>query len=137
MTQFYIGVKIIEAWEEEKDGKPGYGVKYQDGYVSWSPKKALEDAYFPMGHDSSRLNEAMINDFIKFSESFQDGKRTTMVKTVLVSGFKIFEDSSCVCSENFDHETGKEICKERTKNKIWELLGFVLQWGRFGLKQDE
>lgn len=45
MTKHYIGTKIILAWNAEKDGKPGFGVKYADGYTSWSPGEAFEDAY--------------------------------------------------------------------------------------------
>ena len=41
----YIGVKIVKAEPEEKNGKPGYRVKYPDGYVSWSPKETFEKAY--------------------------------------------------------------------------------------------
>lgn len=50
MTQSYIGTKQIVAWEQEKDGAPGYAVKYSDGYISWSPKAVFEAAYLPMGH---------------------------------------------------------------------------------------
>ena len=41
----YIGVKIVKAEPQEKDGKSGYKVVYPDGYVSWSPKDAFEKAY--------------------------------------------------------------------------------------------
>lgn len=41
----YIGVKIVKAEPEEKDGRPGYKVKYPDSYVSWSPKDVFEKAY--------------------------------------------------------------------------------------------
>lgn len=50
MTQSYIGTKQILAWGQEKDGQPGYAVKYADGYVSWSPKDVFEAAYIPIGH---------------------------------------------------------------------------------------
>lgn len=50
MTQQYVGTKIITGWEAEKDGQPGYGVKYADGYTSWSPKATFEEAYIPLGH---------------------------------------------------------------------------------------
>lgn len=30
--------------------EPGYAVKYEDGYTSWSPKAVFEAAYLPMGH---------------------------------------------------------------------------------------
>lgn len=49
----YIGTKIIHAEPRAKDygpephGAPGYTVKYSDGYTSWSPKAAFEDAYRP------------------------------------------------------------------------------------------
>ena len=45
MTHRYIGTKEVTAWPAEKDGAPGYGVKYADGYISWSPKEAFEGAY--------------------------------------------------------------------------------------------
>lgn len=41
----YIGVKIIKAEPQEKDRRPGYKVRYPDGYVSWSPKETFERAY--------------------------------------------------------------------------------------------
>jgi len=47
----YIGTKIIHAEpsfsssDEPPLGKPGYKVVYPDGYVSWSPKDAFEEAY--------------------------------------------------------------------------------------------
>lgn len=41
----YIGVKIVKAEPYEKDGKPGYRVKYPDGYTSWSPKESFEKAF--------------------------------------------------------------------------------------------
>lgn len=43
--QNYIGVKIVKAEPEMKDGKEGYKVKYPDGYVSWSPKEVFEKCY--------------------------------------------------------------------------------------------
>ena len=58
--KLYIGCKIILASRlsecsflkhekgENVDGRedrPGYKVKYPDGYVSWSPKNVFENAY--------------------------------------------------------------------------------------------
>lgn len=45
MTHQYIGTKEVTAWPAERDGQVGYGVKYADGYTSWSPKPAFDDAY--------------------------------------------------------------------------------------------
>lgn len=48
----YIGTKIIQAeplpknyGPSEGQGQPGYKVIYQDGYTSWSPAEAFEEAY--------------------------------------------------------------------------------------------
>jgi len=49
----YIGVKIVEAWPEDKvcDGdnvsSAGYAVKYSDGFQSWCPKQQFEEANRP------------------------------------------------------------------------------------------
>lgn len=50
MTQHYIGTKIVLAYNMTKDGEPGYGITYPDGYSSWSPKKTFEEAYLAMGN---------------------------------------------------------------------------------------
>ena len=43
----YIGTKIIHAVPEVhgETGREGYVVRYADGYESWSPKEACEEAY--------------------------------------------------------------------------------------------
>ena len=50
----YIGTKIIQAeplvknyGPPETHGQPGYKVVYPDGYTSWSPAAAFEEAYRP------------------------------------------------------------------------------------------
>ena len=50
----YIGTKIIQAeplaknyGPPETHGQPGYKVVYPDGYTSWSPADAFEEAYRP------------------------------------------------------------------------------------------
>lgn len=57
----YIGVKIVKAEPKEKNGVPGYAVKYPDGYVSWSPKETFEKAYrgtgLPGFHQLSRVSK--------------------------------------------------------------------------------
>lgn len=52
--QTYIGTKIIQAeplaknyGPPETHGQPGYKVVYPDGYTSWSPAAAFEEAYRP------------------------------------------------------------------------------------------
>lgn len=41
----YTCHKQVMAKPLEKDGKQGYEVVYEDGYTSWSPKRAFEEGY--------------------------------------------------------------------------------------------
>jgi hypothetical protein len=66
IEKIYIGTKIIAAEEmneatfllnvkhskdqpviigSQGNSRPGYKVRYEDGYVSWSPKETFEKAY--------------------------------------------------------------------------------------------
>lgn len=137
MTQFYVGIKIITAWEEEKNGEPGYGIRYEDGYTSWSPKDVFEKCYLPMGEtDVSRVTKEMVDSIVGNEQrAIQIDEKTTLLKCVTATGFVQYETSSCIDPANFDMEVGTDICLERIKNTIWKCLGFVVQWGRFGLKR--
>lgn len=149
MTQHYIGCKQVEAWEQDReDGAPGYGVKYPDGYTSWSPKDVFEAAYLPMGCkpplpavgsgieplvNENTVTEGVVSDFIREYHVTTLGKKTTVVRATLRNGFEIVESSSCVDPANYSEEVGAEICRDRIRNQVWHLLGFALQWARSGL----
>lgn len=53
-------------------------------------------------------------------------------KLVLV---EVHGQSSCVKPENFNLGIGAAYAQIEAKNKIWEGLGFVLQWAKYGLKK--
>lgn len=132
MTQHYIGSKQILAWLEERDRKPGYAVKYPDGYMSWSPKDTFEAAYLPQGHDGSRVNEQMVNDFIVGHESTRLGNHT-VVLVRLRNGFTLIEESACVDPANYDQAIGEKYALEKAKKQIWNHLGFLLATARNGI----
>jgi len=134
MTQYYIGVKIVIAWPEDKNGKQGYAVRYEDGYESWSPADVFERAYFPMGNDRSRVTEQMVESFVTVPTIRKIDEKTALVSSDLITGFVQHETSSCVDPANFDEQIGMEIGLKRIKDSVWKCLGFVVQWGRFGLK---
>lgn len=146
----YIGTKLIEAEPAYRvDGKVvtlaenrvpcgykverGYKVRYADGYESFSPAEVFERAYLPLEVNGKLKTEApsisaeMVERFIDHHETVTMGGKTTVVRAVLKNGFEIVESSSCVSAENYDEKLGEEICMERIRNKIWELLGFLLQ----------
>ncbi|RKE36657.1 uncharacterized protein DUF2829 [Paraburkholderia sp. BL23I1N1] len=78
MTKNYIGTKIITAWHEERDGREGYAVKYEDGYMSWSPKETFEAAYRVIEGDAQSLTfgdaVAMLKAGMKVARSGWNGK---------------------------------------------------------------
>lgn len=144
----YIGCKLVEAdemclgyynnirgWvipENEDPKKEGYKIIYPDGYVSWSPKEIFEAAYMPLTDESKiTISEAM--SFVKKIEIAKLGDKTTIVKAELVNGFVIVESSSCVDPNNYNEEIGTSICLKKIDNKIWELLGFLLQTAKNGV----
>lgn len=128
----YIGFKLIQAEAEEKEGKEGYKVVYADGYTSWSPKDVFEKAYMQVGENNT-ITKENVENFIAYHEAYTLGDKTTIVKVTLKNGFIIVESSSCVDPANYDEKLGVEICLERVNNKIWELLGFLLQTAKEGI----
>lgn len=146
----YIGTKLIEAEKAYRvDGKTvvlpdngvpcgskierGYKVRYADGYESWSPQGVFESAYLPLEVNgmlktaAPSISAEMVERFIDHHETVTMGGKTTVVRAMLKNGFTIVESSSCVSAENYDEKLGEEICMKRIRNKVWELLGFLLQ----------
>lgn len=152
----YIGTKIVEAepayrsggkvypitgpYPKSMDLEEGYKVRYADGYESWSPKDVFERAYLPitvnenLKTDAPSISKQMVDDFVAFQEVTTVGCKTTIVRVVLRNGFEIVESSSCVSAANYDEKLGAEICMKKIKDKIWMLLGFLLQTGVEGVK---
>lgn len=155
----YIGTKMIQAEPAYRvDGKiypkswpmpsnwdldqleDGYKVVYPDGYESWSPKAVFEKAYLPvtvneyLRTDAPSISQEMVDDFIRETEVMTLGDKTTVVRAVLRNGFEIVEASACVSAENYDEALGAEICMEHIKNRVWMLLGFLLQTAVHGVQ---
>lgn len=149
----YIGSKLIEAtpmtkatYNETKGrdipGKPeedGYLVRYADGYESWSPKEVFEKAYLAVDDNKDlpsgvSVGKKMVDEFISYYETYTLGDRTTVVRCVLRNGFEIVESSSCVDPKNYSEKMGRDICMGKIEDKIWELLGFLLQTAWHGIQ---
>lgn len=54
-------------------------------------------------------------------------KTKTICILVLKNGFTVTGESDCVSPENFDEEIGRKVAREKAKNKIWELEGYLLK----------
>ena len=153
----YIGTKIIQAepafridgkiysldniLPKDTDVEEGYRVRYSDGYESWSPKGVFEQAYLPvtvnpdLRTDSPSISQQMVDDFILKTWTQTMGDKTTVVRALLRNGFEIVESSACVSAENYDEKLGREICLGKIKDKVWFLLGFLLQTAVHGVKK--
>lgn len=155
--EVYIGTKIIEAAPAVRKGgkvydltwpiprsmepeEPGYRVRYPDGYESWSPKDVFERAYLPvtinpdLRTEAPSISQQMVDDFIRETEAITMGGKTTVVRAILRNGFEVVESSACVSAENYDEALGAKICMEHIKDKVWMLLGFLLQTAVHGVK---
>ena len=118
----------------------GYRVCYPDGYVSWSPKETFEKAYLPLnineelGTSAPSIGAKMVDDFIAETWTTTLGDKTTVVRAMLKNGFELVEASACVSKENYSEPMGKEICIGKIRDRVWQLLGFLLKTAVNGVK---
>ena len=70
----------------------------------------------------------------------EDNMRNVSVRTIkefdkpvccvtlqMKNGFTLVETSSCVDPSKYDEEIGKQICLKKLEDKVWFLLGYLLQ----------
>lgn len=118
----------------------GYTVVGADGNEYWTPKETFERFALPvttnpkLKTDKPSISQEMVDSFILETWTETAGKKTTIVRAMLKNGYEIVEASSCVSPENYDEALGREICMKRIKNKIWGLLGFLLQTATYGVQ---
>lgn len=133
---------IYRGWklpEDERHDREGYLVTYNDGYQTWSPKEIFENQYLKLDDNPKlpsgiSIGPKMVDDFIKETHISTIGDKTTLVRVILVNGFEIIESSACVDKANYSEEIGAEVCISKIKDKIWHLLGFLLQSAVGGVK---
>lgn len=81
------------------------------------------------------LKENDIKRFIKDIENVKVGTKTTNTTLTCLTGFEVHGQAACVKPENFDLNVGANYAQIKAEDKIWEGLGFVLQWAKYGLKK--
>lgn len=82
----YIGTKIIHAKPADRsESEPGYYVRYADGYESWSPKLAFEEAYRECDAMSFGLALEALKKGLKVARAGWNGKGMWLI---LVPGTK-------------------------------------------------
>lgn len=88
--------------------------------------------YINCGDDINSIDE--IYDYSNI-ESIQVGSKTTNTTLTCLTGFEVHGQAACVKPENFDLNVGSNYARIKAEDKIWEGLGFVLQWAKYGLKK--
>lgn len=118
----------------------GYKVEDGTGLVIWIDKPTFDAGHLPLTTnpnlrtDAPSISQEMVDAFIDDVEIETLGEKTTVVRAILRNGFEIVESSSCVSAENYDEEIGAQICLEKIKDKVWFLLGFLLQTAVHGVR---
>lgn len=98
--------------------------------------KEFEKAYYKLEDPAGDvLKENDIKRFISNIESIQVGSKTTNTTLTCLTGFEVHGQSSCIKPENFNLGIGAAYAQIKAEDKIWEGLGFVLQWAKYGLKK--
>lgn len=132
--QTYLGVKRVEAYPEDRDGKPGYAVIYPDGYKSWSPRDVFEAAYFPL-KDGRCIQDDDIQAFIDASKvDIQVNPGQVMVKVIYPNGLTDVEGMASSDVERFDERLAAVGCMHKIRERLWDYMVFVMSWASDGLK---
>ena len=80
-------------------------------------------------HESPSVSQERIDWIMEHSEidiqTMFD--KCTVVTCKCPNGFVITESSACVSPDNYDEDTGVDICLSKIENKLWELEGYMLQ----------
>mgnify|MGYP001620418866 FL=1 len=79
------------------------------------------------------ISQEMVDSFILETWTQTAGNKTTIVRAMLRNGFELVEASSCVSPENYDEKMGRDICMRKIRDRVWYLLGFLLQTATHGI----
>lgn len=113
----------------------GYELTYPNMFKEWIPKSQINKRFFTlMNEDGNIITRDDVKRFIRSIDAQTINDKTTLVDSKLITNYNIVETSSCVDPKNYDLELGKQFATQKVIDKVWDYLGFVLQWARNGLK---
>ena len=76
-----------------------------------------------------------VKELIDKLQQFDEDKLVLVEDTEYKEFQTIDGQSSCIKPENFNLGIGAAYAQIKAEDKIWEGLGFVLQWAKYGLKK--
>lgn len=91
-------------------------------------EQTIESEINDKGLNAPRLTPDFVDSKI-LTEDYHifEGTCLTVCCLTLVNGFHVIGESACASPENFDVELGRKIAKDKARNKIWELEGYLLR----------
>ena len=80
------------------------------------------------GLNAPRLTPDLIDSKI-IDEDYHVFEKTylTVCCLTLENGYTVTGESACASPENFDREIGQKVSRDKARNKIWELEGYLLR----------
>ena len=91
-------------------------------------EEAIEQEIQAKGLNAPRLTPAMIDAAIaKEQYHVFDGSCLTVCCLTLQNGFTVTGESACASPANFNAELGQKIAREKARDKIWPLEGYLLR----------
>ena len=80
------------------------------------------------GLNAPRLNPQLIDETI-VDEAYYTfpGSTTTVCRLTLRNGFSVIGESACASPENFNIEIAHKIARDKARDKIWPLEGYLLK----------
>ena len=91
-----------------------------------------------MEHNETQ-NKLTLDDIeaqIVSEESVKLGEKTCIVLLKLRNGFEVIGHSGVIIPENYNHEIGVRIARQRAVDKVWELEGYRFQQSIYLQKID-
>jgi hypothetical protein len=91
-------------------------------------EQKIEKEINDKGLNAPRLTPELIDGKI-VAEDYHVFEKTclTVCCLTLENGFTVIGESACASPENFDAELGQKIARDKARNKIWELEGYLLR----------
>lgn len=99
---------------------------------------AIEREVQAKGLNAPRLTRADIDAAI-LCEDYHvfPGTTITICLLTLRNGYGVVGESACASSSNFDIEAGRMVARDKAREKIWALEGYLLRERLFQAAQSE
>lgn len=80
------------------------------------------------GLTAPRLTPFLVDAAIKAEDYYVfPGSQLTVCCLTLQNGFTVVGESACASPENFNAELGRKISRDKARDKIWALEGYLLK----------